>query len=230
MSPSLYRLLFLVALLVIWKLFGKRIIAMFLVRSAAQGALNDVGNEAINAQPDFVNLARNEFPQFTNPAGIEELKNPLVASGFEYVGTFSVDKMPGVKIAMLAKPDDYVTAYIYEHPKAGIWIELVTRYQDGGTHSLTTLPATGIQPPPFVQTIRAVKAPAGDLVRQLISGRRSGDMKRVTASDAVSDFEQNYAKYILWQKNKGMTTAEMAQVVQNWANKKLPAQAGGAGA
>ena len=220
MSPSYYKLLFLVALLIIWKIFGKRIVALFLVRSAARGALDDVGKKAIDAQPDFVNLARNEFPQFTSPAGIDELKNPLLASGFDYVGTFNVDKMPGVKIAMLAKPDDNVTAYIYEHPKAAIWIELVTRYQDGGTHSLTTLPATGIQPPPFVQTIRAAKAPAGDLVRRLISGRHSGDMKRVSASDAVSDFEQNYAKYILWQKNKGMTTAEMAQVVQNWANKK----------
>ena len=39
MSPALIKLLFLVALLVIWKLFGKRIVAMFLVRSAAQGAL-----------------------------------------------------------------------------------------------------------------------------------------------------------------------------------------------
>jgi hypothetical protein len=123
MPPSLYKLLFLVALLIIWKLFGKRIVALVLVRSAAQGALNDIGKKAINAQPAFVNLARNEFPQFTNPAGIDELKNPLVASGFDYVGTFSVDKIPGVKIAMLAKPDDYVTAYIYEHPKAGIWIE-----------------------------------------------------------------------------------------------------------
>jgi len=220
MSPSFYKILFLVALLIMWKLFGKRIVALLMVRTAARGALNHLGKKAIDAQPDFVNLARDEFPQFTNPAGIDELKNPLLASGFDYVGTFTVDKIPGVKIAMLVKPDDYVTAYIHEHVKAGIWIELVTRYQDGGTHSLTTLPATGIQPPPFVQTIRAAKAPAGDLVRRLIGGRRSGDMKRVAASDAVADFEENYAKYILWQKNKGMSTAEMAQLVQNWAHKK----------
>jgi hypothetical protein len=220
MSPSLIKILFLVALLVLWKLFGKRIIALSLVRSAARGALNDIGKKAIDAQPDFVNLARDEFPTWNNAAGIDQLKNPLLAAGFEYVGTFKVDKMPGVKLAILVKPNDYITAHIYEHPKAGIWIELVTRYQDGSTHSLTTLPATGIQPPPFVQTIRAAKAPAGDLVRQLISGRHAGDMKRVAASDAVNEFEQNYAKYILWQKNKGMTTAEMAQMVQNWASKR----------
>ncbi|HET7186034.1 MAG TPA: hypothetical protein VFI82_15215 [Terriglobales bacterium] len=224
MSPALIKLLFLAALLVIWTLFGKRIVAMFLVRSASQGALNHVGKKAIESQPDFVNLARDEFPKFSNAAGIDELKNPLLASGFDYVGTFNVDKMPGVKVVVLAKPDDYVTAHIYEHPRAGIWIELVTRYQDGSSHSLTTLPATGIQLPPFVQTIRAPKAPAPVLVKMLMSGRHAGEMKRVGVSEAVQEFEQNYAKYILWQKNKGMTTAEMAQIVQKWAEQKLPSQ------
>ncbi len=223
-NSRFFTIIVLVVLLVIWKLFGKRIIAVLLVRRAARGALNDLGKKAINAQPDFVNLQRDEFPQFADPAGIDELKKPLLACGFDYVGTFKVDKMPGVKLLILVKPDDCVTAHIYEHPKAGIWIELVTRYQDGGTHSLTTLPATGIQPPPFVQTIRAPKAPADVLVRQLITARRSGEMKRVGASDAASEFEQNYAKYILWQKNKGMSTTEMAQIVENWAKQKLPHQ------
>jgi len=158
MSTGLYKILFLAVLLIIWKLFGKRIVAMFLVRRAAGGALNDVGTKVIAAQPDFFNLQRDEFPRFTNPAAIGELKNPLLAAGFEYVGTFNVDKMPGVKIAILAKPDDYVAAHIYEHPKGGIWIELVTRYLDGCSHTLTTLPATGLQLPPFVRTIRAAKS------------------------------------------------------------------------
>ncbi len=224
MSASVMKLLFLVVLLVVWTLFGKRILALLMVRSAAKGVLNDVGKKAIESQPDFVNLARDEFPKFTNVPGVDELKNPLLASGFGYVGTFTVDKMPGVKVVMLVKPADYVTAHIYEHPKAGIWIELVTCYHDGSSHTLTTLPSTGLQLPPFVQTIRAAKAPATSLVQQLIAGRKTGAMKRVEAADAVDQFEQNYAKYILWQKNKGMTTAEMAEIVQNWAEKKLPHQ------
>jgi hypothetical protein len=224
MVLNLYKILVLAVLLILWKLFGKRVVAMFLVRSAAGGVLNDIGRKAIAAQPDFVTLQRDEFPEFTNPAGIDELKNPLLASGFEYAGTFNVDKMPGVKVAILAKSDDCVAAHIYEHTKAGIWIELVIRYQDGSSHTLTTLPSTGLQYPPFVQTIRAAKAPAGVLVRQLLSGRHGGSMKRVSASDAVAEFEQNYAKFILWQKNKGMSTAEVAQIVQNWADKKLPNQ------
>lgn len=218
------KIIFLVVLLLGWKLFGKRITALFLVRSAARGDLNQAGQQAIDAQPDFVNLQRDQFPRFTNPAGVDGLRNPLLAFGFEYAGTFLVDKMPGVRVLILAKPNDCVAAHIYEHSRAGIWIELVTRYQDGSTHALTTLPDTGLQSPPFVQTIRAAKAPAEALVRRLIAGRHEGEMKRVSTSDAVAEFEQNYAKCILWQKNKGMSTAEMAQIVRNWADKKLPHQ------
>ncbi len=220
----------LVVLLGLWKLFGKRIIAALLVRSAARGALNDLGRKVVAAQPDFVNLTRDEFPAWANSAAVEELKKPLLGAGFEYVGTFKVDKMPEVKLAMLVNPGDYVSANIYEHAKVGVWIELVTHYQDGTRHTLTTLPPTGIQSPPWVQTIRAAKAPASELVRQLISQRHAGEMMRVGASDAVDEFEQGYAKSILWQKNKGMTTAEMAQIVQNWANKKKSGIARAAGA
>ncbi len=230
MTSHLTTIVVLVVLLIVWKMFGKRIISIALVSRAGRGALNDIGKKAIAAQPDFINLAREEFPAWTNPAAVDGLKNPLLAAGFDYVGTFKVDKMPGVKLAMLVNPDDHVTAHIYEHPKAGLWIELVTHYEDGTRHTLTTLPATGLQLPPFVQTIRAAKAPAGDLVKQLINGRHSGTMKRVTAGDAVSEFEQGYAKAILWQKNKGMSTEEMAQIVRQWADKKLPSQTRAAGA
>jgi hypothetical protein len=220
MSISLMKIVVLVVLLIVWKVFGKRITATLLVRSAATGALNYIGAKALASQPDSISLEREEFPQWTNAAAVDELKNPLVASGFEYAGTYKVDKMPGVKLAILVKPADCVAAHIYEHPKAGTWIELVTRYQDGSCHTLTTLPATGIQSPPCVQTIRTNKAPAADLVRQFLNGRHAGEMKHVGVEDAVGEFEQGYAKSMAWQKNKGMTTEEMAEVTQNWADKQ----------
>lgn len=221
MPPRLITIAVLVVLLAVWKLFGKRIMAALLVRSAARGGLNDVGRKAINAQPDAITLTRVEFPEWQDRAAVDELKNPLLAAGFDYGGTYTVDKMPGVRLAILVNADEHVAAHIYEHPKVGVWIELVTRYEDGSTQSLTTLPATGIQSAPWVQTIRAAKAPAGELVRQLVNGRHAGDMKRVTADSVVPEFQEAYAKGIFWQKNRGgLSTEEMAQVVRNWAKKQ----------
>ena len=81
MSPSLVKLLFLVALLIIWTLFGKRMIALLLVRRAGQGALNRVGKKAIDAQP-FVNFTRDEFPQVHQLRGHGRVQEPAARLRF----------------------------------------------------------------------------------------------------------------------------------------------------
>jgi hypothetical protein len=68
--------------------------------------------------------------------------------------------------------------------------------------------------------MRAVKAPVSDLVRQLIFARHAGDLKRVEADAAVREFEEGYAKSMVWQKNNGLTPEEVACVVRDWANKR----------
>jgi hypothetical protein len=213
-------IILLVVLLVVWKLFGKKILAFVLTRSVASGALRQIGNSAVQKQPDWITLSQVSDPGWNNPAAANDLIQPLLANGFTDAGAYTVDKMPGAKLAILVKPDDYLTAHVYEHPKAGTWIELVSRYQDGKCDTVTTLPPTGIQPPPWVKTMRAVKAPVSDLVRQLIFGRHHGDLKRVEADTAVREFEEGYAKSMVWQKNNGLTPEEVACVVRDWANKR----------
>jgi hypothetical protein len=219
--PSIFNtILLLVVLLIIWKFFGKKILAFVLTRSVARSALQHIGNNAVQKQPDWITLDRVSDPAWTNPAAANDLIQPLLANGFTDAGAYTVDKMPAVKLAILVKPGDYITAHVYEHPKAGTWIELVTRYPDGTCQTVSTLPSTGIQPPPWVRTIRAAKAPAMDLVRQLTFARRSGDKKKIEADDVVREFEEGYAKSIVWQKNNGLTSEEVAIVVRDWAAKK----------
>lgn len=210
----------LVVLLIVWKLFGKQILAFALTRSVARGALRHIGNTAVRKQPDWITLSPVSDPGWNNPAAANDLIQPLLANGFTGAGAYTVDKMPGVKLAILVKPDDYITAHVYEHPKAGTWIELASRYQDGKCDTLTTLPPKGIQSPPWVTTMRAAKAPVSDLVRQLIFGRHRGDLKRIEADAAVREFEEGYARSIVWQKNNGLTPEEVACVVRDWANQR----------
>jgi hypothetical protein len=225
MPSNFNTILLLVVLLIVWKFFGKRILAFVLTRSVARGALLKIGNDAVQKQPDWITLERVSDAAWTNPATANDLIQPLLSHGFTDAGSYTVDKMPGVKLAILIKPDEHITAHVYEHPKAGTWIELVTRYQDGTCQTVSTLPSTGIQPPPWVKTVRAAKAPAMDLVRQLTFVRRSGDMKKIEAGEAVREFEEGYAKSIVWQKNNGLTPEEVASVVRDWAaNKEMQSE------
>lgn len=214
----MWMFLTLAALLVIWKLFGKRLLAWFLLSGAGWGALKDIGKKAVEAQPDRITLNRISSPDWQD-SSVGQIISSLHAAGFQDAGAYSVDKMPGVKVAILAKPEDCVAAHVYEHPKAGIWIELATRYQDGTSTTLTTLPSTGQNQPAWLTTTRAAKAPAADLVRHLIRDRRPGAMKPVSAEQAPREFEEGFAKYMSWRKATPMTADEVAPTVRNWAQK-----------
>ena len=216
-----YVIIGLIVFLIVWRLFGKRIMAAFLLREAGRGALKAIGQKAILKQPDWVTLQRVASPTWTNAAAVRDLVSPLKMSGFTDVGSFSVDKMPGVMLEVLVNSDDHVAAHVYDHPKAGNWIELVTRYGDGSSTTVTTLPSTGLDLPPFVTTFREAKGTrVTELVQKLINHRRSGTMLDMTADNVVRQFEENYAKYTLWRKNTGVRPEELTKIVQDWAAKK----------
>ncbi len=222
----MWMFLTLVALLVVWKLFGKRLLALFLLSGAGRGALQDIGKKAVAAQPDRITLGLISSPDWQD-ASVGQIISSLCAAGFIDAGAYSVDKMPGVKVDILVKPEDCVTAHVYEHPKAGIWIELATRYEDGTSTTLTTLPSTGQSQPAWLTTIRAGKAPAADLVRQFIEDRRwrSGVMKPVSAEQAPQEFEEGFARYMSWRKTTPMTADEVAPTVRSWAQRPDKQQA-----
>lgn len=214
----MWMILTLVAVLAIWKLFGKRLLALFLVSGAGRGALKDIGKKAVEAQPDRITLSQISNPAWQD-ASVGQMISSLRTAGFMDAGVYSVDKMPGVKVAILAKPEDCVAAHVFEHPKAGTWIELATRYQDGTSTTLTTLPSTGQNQPAWLTTTRAAKAPAADLVRQFIGDRRPGAMKPVSPEQAPREFEEGFARYMSWRKATPMTADEVAPTVRNWAQK-----------
>jgi len=214
----MWKIFALAALLVIWKFFGKRLLAMFLLSGAGRETLKDIGKKAVDAQPDRITLSRIVSPAWKD-ASVGQMISSLRTAGFKDAGVYSVDKMPGVVVAILAKPEDCVAAHVYEHAKAGVWIELVTRYQDGTSTTLTTLPSTGQNQPAWLTTTCAAKAPAGELVRQFLRDRRPGAMKLVSVEQAPRDFEETYVKYMSWRKATPMTADEVSPTVRNWVQK-----------
>ena len=223
-SQPMWMFLTLVALLIVWKLFGRRLLALFLLSETGRGALEGLGKRAVEAQPDQITLERLADPNWRD-ASVGEVVAAFCDAGFTDAGAYSVGNMPRVKVNILVKPTDRVAAHVYEHPDAGIWIELVTRYQDGTSTTLTTLPSTGQNQPGWLTTIRTGKAPADDLLRKFIADRRlhSGVMKPVSVEEAPREFEEGYARYVLWRKTTPMTADEVAPTVRSWAGAKAPA-------
>lgn len=184
------------------------------VRVKAVSQATPAVRQAIFKQPDTVTLTHSDSPQWRNVAMIEGLANELAGAGFIEVGTFRVDKMPGVLLRMMVNSGANVVANLYDHPKGGIWAELVTRYEDGSWATATTLPDKGVPRPDWIKTFRHPGASAAQLYRELVQQRPAGAMKVITAANAPADFEQGYLSYMTWLKNRDMTSTDVLSMVQ----------------
>ena len=199
-----------------------------LLRHVGRAALSEVGRRALARVPEQITLARAGFPAWTNRAAVEQQTGPLLRAGFNELGSYSVDKMPGVLIRVLHHPQTYVAAHIYDHPRVGSWVEFVTRYSDGSSHTLTTLPPTGLENPTWVRMIRADKsAPTDQLYQQFLRERGWHNIKHVAPEQVIHEFEDGYLRLMIWRQNTGIRPEEVAEVALKWARNKSQAQAAG---
>jgi hypothetical protein len=198
-----------------------------MMRHIAGQALSEVGKRALARVPEQISLSRNDEAPIKNRSEVEAQVGLLLEAGFKDLGTYSVDKMPGVHIRMLHHPETSVAAHIYDHTRVGSWIEFASRYADGTSHTLTTLPPTGLEHPSWVRMIRADQSIATDqLYQQFLKQRDWHNIKPVSAEEVVREFEEGYLRIMIWRQNSGITPEEVAKVALKWM-KKSQAQAAG---
>jgi hypothetical protein len=205
---------------IVWKVV-KRVGALLFLRTALRGALSDIGRKALEKQPDTIHLEPLGDPQWKDAAAMEAMAQPLRSKGFTDCGVFTVDKMPGVKLWILFQEQTWVAAHLHEHPKVGVWPELVTRYMNGASHSITTRPATGIKMPSWITIIRSQEAPTDQLYERLVRERSQNGIEHVSRTDVTRAFEAAYSRQMIAMKNEGISPEEVAAVMNKWAEKKL---------
>jgi len=209
-----------IAILIAAVIFIK-LLPRLIVRQVARVAFSKIGEKALANVPEQIQLAQVAAPQWKNSAVVQQQAGPLLQSGFSDLGTFSVDKMPGALLRMLFHAKTFAAAHIFEHPKAGNWIEFVTRYTDGSGDYLATLPDQGIASPPWVRMVRAdQRTPTDRLFQHHLAQREVDGIKPVAAREVVHEFEDAYMRYMIWKNNKGITPEEVAHVMRRWAQAK----------
>jgi len=204
---------------IVWRVL-KPLAALLFLRSAARAALSDVGKKALQKQPDAIHLEPLSVPQWKDAAAMDRMAQPLRGKGFSDCGAFTVDKMPGVKLWILFQEQTWVAANLYEHVKAGVWPELVTRYTNGGSHSITTKPATGIKMPNWITIIRSPEASTDQLYERLLRERSQNGIERASRTDVARAFEEAYSRQMIAMKNDGISPEEVAAVMKKWAEKR----------
>src|SRR4029079_8109918 len=103
-----------------------------------------VGSSALAKLPDEIHLQPADANVWKNRAAIGAIAGGLRPIAFSDAGTYTITEMPGVAVRIMVSPSDCMYAAIYEHPQAGVWFDLATRYSDGTSITFTSAKAPGL--------------------------------------------------------------------------------------
>jgi len=177
----------------------------------------EIGQKALDQQPDHIHLIRADDGAWKNRKQAAELAEPLTGTGFEDAGIYSVDEMKGVILRLFVRPSDGLLATLYEHPRVGHWVEISTRFQGGGGFAVTSLPPNGLEDRPDYPIRRFPGMTPMTLLSRMRAEKPQGIPEVITRDNAAERFEFAYAEGIAWRKQNGVSQREVMQVAMKKA-------------
>src|SRR5215470_8060457 len=182
----------LVLLLIVGNL--RRLLKLGFVQLLFRGFLKDVGRKALANQPDQIKLSQRPGHQWKDAAAVSRLVVPLLKRGFTDLGPYSVDVMPHVTLRFLVNPAVSIYACVYEHAKAGIWLDLVSRYEDGSRSTFTTRRSNVIYQRPQDTIVRVPSASSEALYGRMLRERPQRTLRRLDTATVIRLFKSAYAE------------------------------------
>lgn len=172
----------------------------------------EIGAKALAEQPDRIHLIRADERAWKNRKEAAELAEPLLGTGFQDAGTYTIDEMKGVVLRLFVRSEDSWLAALYEHPKVGRWVEISLRLQGGGGFAVTSLPATGLDDRPDHPIRRFPGALPPTLLSRMRAEQPHAMPEPVSVERAAERFEESYAEGVAWRKQRGISEREVMQV------------------
>ena len=166
-----------------------------------------IGAAALAKQPDAIHLQRGGT--WKNAATPGTIVAALTSRGFEDAGVYTIAEMPGLVVQLLADAANGLYAAIYEHPQAGSWLELFSRFEDGTSVTFSTSRATALRPRPGHPTIHSPGVEPLALLDKALTMRPKGLLEDASVRKAVAVFERGYAEGIAYRRQVGISTREV---------------------
>jgi hypothetical protein len=168
-----------------------------------------IGASALAKQPDRITLQRASATAWKNGDAPRQVASTLKERGFEDVGVYSVPELPGILVQLLAHSGEGVYAAVYEHPQAGSWLDLVSKFQDGTSLTYSTSPPTALKPRPGHPSVNMRGAKPDAVLDKMLAMRPRKPNAGASVGMAVSVFETAYAEGIAYRKQVGISTQEV---------------------
>lgn len=194
------------------------VIVLFLViRAKARRflkTLGDLAEQVQTASPARIHLVPMAVNDWDDADAIRAQAEPLPSFGFEKAGDFEVEPVEGLRVEAWVNPAEAVTAVIYEHPQAGVWLDYYTHFEDGSRITyLNNSAGAGVDHAPGHQVERFPGMDATALYRKFLADRPQRPAKRYGPAEFVAAFEKAYADEMDWRNARGGPTEREMRAV-----------------
>ena len=146
--------------------------------------------------------------------GEEEQHNSetLLRFGFESIGFFTVDAMPGVNVHAFVHPEKSAYAAVYDEQSLGVWVDIVSEYRDGSYFTITTNKAVpDMERPPDKIVERYEGEDLGEMFTQFLEARPDGEWRPVSREGFAESVERYFAEEQAWQMERVDQEEEFAR-------------------
>jgi hypothetical protein len=187
---------------------------ILLIRARLRSALKGLEDLKYGVTPARIHLHRRQELEWKDPAAAAASLDAIRGLGFQEVGPFGIEEMDFIRMHALVRPDDHAYAVVYEHDKVGVWVDFVTRYEDGTSITYANTAQGGeVDQRPGHGTVRAPGLDPPALYRRFLAERPQRAMKTPSADDFQTTFERAYADEMDWRNSRGGPTEEEIRAV-----------------
>ena len=152
--------------------------------------------------PERIHLSRPDGEGFQRPDRVRAASEGLLAEGFAIAGAYVIDELPGIGVVLLTNSRNSMSATIYEHELAGVWVEAVSRYEVGTRCTHTTLKSSGSDSRPGNTLVSLPGITLAGLLSRARADRSPDRLMSTRKQDAKREFEVDYAAWIAARKRQ----------------------------
>jgi hypothetical protein len=180
---------------------------------ARERVFRDVAKRAGERVPNEIHLVPSTMIMWRDEDRWREAYNALEGHGFRHIGNYRVQEI-GVDVQFLISEKDCALACVYNHPAAGVFMDIVTRYEDGASVTFANRAASGLDQHPQLRNCFLGDIPPSDLIEKTFAERPKHPMRTIREADIVPDFCRVWKEYKEWRNKRGTTAEEVERIYE----------------
>lgn len=178
---------------------------------AREKVFRDVAKRAGDRVPNEIHLEPATMILWKDEDKWRQTYNALETHGFRHAGNYRVVEI-GVDVQFLIHDRECLLACIYNHPVVGVFMDVVTRYQDGSCVTFANREASGLDQHPSLQNRFLGSISPSELIERAIAERPQQPMREIHDQDLAPDFCRVWKEYKEWRNRRGTTAEEVERI------------------